>query len=168
MKRFLCLLLALILMLPLCACDSEEEKILEPVNFYYRRSEVDFAAENGLIAPYIAESAGYDEVIPLLQLYLDGCDEDEFHHTFPTGTELLDAYVRDKTLYLFLSADFARLSGVDLRIACACITMTALELVDATYVNISANGVPMDGSLTIILSLEDLILQDVYTPETTQ
>ena len=165
MKRFFCLLLSAIMLLTLFGCGSKEQKILEPINFYYRRSEIDFAAENALIAPLVVESAGFDEIIPLLKIYLRGCEDDQFHHTFPTGTELVDAYVRGHTLYLFLSSDFARLTGIDLSIACACITMTALELVDATYVCISANDVALDGAQSVTLSMEDLILEDTFIPE---
>lgn len=168
MKRLFGLILTLALCLSLCACGSGKDKIQQPVNFYYRCSELSYDTSDGLIRAYVAEAAGYTEVLPLLRLYLQGTTDAAFTSTFPAGIQLLDAYVMGKTIYLELNESMADLTGIDLTIACACLTMTALELVDATNVCISANGAAMDGSPSITMSLNDLILQDLYTPETTE
>lgn len=168
MKRILCLILALASLALLCGCSSKKSNIQQPVNFYYRASEINYGSSDGLIRPEIAESSGYTEVQPLLNTYLKGPTTAEFTNPFLSGTYLLDAYVIGKTVYLELNATIADLSGFDLTIACACLTMTTLELVDATYVCISADGALMEGALSITMSLDDLILEDLYTPETTE
>ena len=168
MKRMICLLLVITTLFLLCSCKKNEEVILEPVNFYYAKTDVAFGCDDGVIGAYVAESAGCNGLTEILQLYLKGCKDNRFHNIFPAGTTLKEATVQGQTAYITLTSDFARLSGTDLTIACACITMTTMELVDVTFVCINANGVPMDGSLNITLSRKDLILIDTTQPKDTQ
>ena len=166
MKRIFCLILSALLIFSLCACH-QEEKIQKPVNFYYRTAEVTYGSSDGLIAVEVAESEGYTEVISLLNDYLKGPEDDSYQQTFPDGTWLLDAYIAGGTVYLEMNGSFAMLTGVDLSIGCACLAMTALELVDATAVCIYSVNATLDGAATITLTMDDLLLEDYYTPETT-
>ena len=168
MKRIICLILVLATLTLLCSCKENNEEILEPVNFYYRKADITFGCDDGVIGAYIAESAGCNGMEEILQLYLQGCNDSQFNDFFPSGTMLKEAKVQGQTAYLTLSSDFARLTGTDLTIACACLTMTTMELVDVTFVCINANGVPMDGSMNITLSRKDLILLDTTQPKDSQ
>ena len=167
MKRIMSIFLILSVCLGLCACRPDTN-IEQPVNFYYRNAEVTFGTENGVISAFIAESAGYDGTLELLNAYLKGPDDESLHATFPPNTEVLDLHILGSHAQLRMNDALARYSGIDLTVACACLTMTTIELTGVDTVTIAAASQPLDGAAAITMDLEDLMLMDIYTPETTE
>lgn len=168
MKRILCLLLTLAVCCGLCACRQEAPKIQEPVQFYYRRTVPVYGTADGIIAPVTVEGAGrLEKPEELLNEYLRGTAQEDFEQTFPVATKLLSLTIDGDTAVLRLNPSIAGLSGMDLTIACACLTLTTIALTGVTTVRINAGNVSLDGAEEIVMDRGCLTMLDLYVPETT-
>ena len=161
MKRFICLLLALVTVCSLWACRKETEEFVHPVQFYYYRTEPTHGAQDSYIAPETREAGiHHKDLAYLLDLYLKGPASAEFSSPFPAGTTLIRTSLANNTLTITLSDDFAQLSGIDLSVACACLTKTGMTLSGAARIEIQAQNALLDGKEKISMSKTDLILLD--------
>ncbi len=159
MKRLICFFLLLSLALPLLGCSQE---IQEPGNFYYPRRE--FQAENAqnMIVAEQRDITGHArELHYLLSLYLIGPLNEELKSPFPQDTRLISVSQEDLTLHIELSSMPNRYTDAQFSLACACLTLTCLELSDATQVTI------VSGERTITMARDTLVLQDHITNDTT-
>ena len=167
MKKLLSLLLCAALLLPLLGCHEEAEKPQQPVNFYYRRAETQFGSAQGVIAPQVSEGAGYADTAALLNAYLKGPSDPAFDNTFPASTKVLSLSVEDGTAYVRLNDSLSLFTGYRLTVACACITLTVLELTDAEAVCITAANEQLDGAASVTMDRASLLLLDLYeNPDT--
>ena len=165
MKRIFCLILAISLLFLLPGCKDKEEPILEPVNFYYRNANISYDSSTGLISAQETESAGYDRnFLDILNLYLKGPIQDSFDHTFPSGTKALSLEFIGANAQIVVSNDFSRLSGIDLSIACACLSMTVMELTNSSSVTIRAESAPLGGNDSITMGIDNILLFDDSYP----
>ena len=161
MKRFLSVLLCLSMMLPLFGCAREEAEIQKPVTFYYRKANVSFNDAESVIAREQRESYGHEGDIPyLMGMYLKGPSSADFHKTFPADTFIVSIHYMDNLAKIVFSFHFAELSGIDLTVACACVTMTMMELTDVESVQISAAGALLDDYQSITMNKDSLLLLD--------
>lgn len=159
MKRFLSIILALSLLTGLAGCVADAPA--DPGNFYYRRVNPIYEGTDGIIAPEVRELEGLrGNMAAMLQAYLSGPVSSSLESPFPRATTLLDWSMERSELTITLSEDFAELTGIDLTIACACIARTFLELTDAVFVRIQANGATLNGSEYIVMSQSSLSLAD--------
>lgn len=157
MKRYASLLLLLAFLLTGCAPAQPRD----PANFYYCRIEPTYDGADGLICPEQREVLGIrDDLDALLEAYFSGPASDGLELPFPRETAVVGWEMVRNSLHIELSEAFAQLTGIDLTIACACISKTFLELTDATTVRIRAGGVLMNGSQEIIMSENNLKLID--------
>ena len=160
MKRLFCMLLCFILVFTLFGCGSKEDE--NHVTFYYIRSEYDYGTEDGVIASELRDvSDKAADLRNLLALYLVGPLDESLSSPFP-GTKLISLETRDDTLLIQLAGSASIMSEVRYSLACACMTMTCLELTDAAQVTITCS----DRSVT--MSRDNLVLFDIPAPiETT-
>ncbi len=166
MKKTVCFLLVLTLILGICGCKPKEDPILRPVNFYYRTAQLTYGAPDGLIRAWVVESSGYEEdLLGLLNKYLKGPQDNSYHVTFPASTKLLSISFSEQTAYLQLNESFSWLSGLDLTIASACLAKTAMELTGATAICISAENSTLDGAGMIIMDEKSILLVDTTGKE---
>lgn len=176
MKRITSIVLALLMLLPLCACErNEKEELKDPVTFCYLRVQnpeaLHHSSAGSVIATEKREGTGIQEdLTALLQLYLNGPASEELYSPFPRGTKLVSWERSDSTLTVILTNEFATLTGMDLTLACASLTMTCLSLTDAKSVQIQAESENLDGKTSIIMNRNDLVLTDgsYLTAETTE
>ena len=167
MKRLTAILLLCAIALSLGACNDRQEKIQVPVNFYYPRQEATYGASDSLIAPVTAEGMGYsNDPVGLLTVYLQGPGDNRYRSPFPEGTRIVSMELVNGIVRLTLSENFAALTGMDLTIACACLTLTALDLTGANSVRISAEGTTLSGSDYIRMDRSCLTLLDIIDNET--
>ena len=161
MKRILIILLTFAVLFSLAACSQESEEIVSPVNFYYRNTTVTFGSESGVISAEVAESKDYGgKILDILNVYIKGPYKDNHRYTFPIETVVLSCTVSGDTAYIEVNNVLARLTGMDLTIACACLAKTTMELIDVTSVNISAADVNLDGNTSITISQDSILLSD--------
>lgn len=161
MKRMLAFLLLPALILSLLGCAGKSQKISDPVSFYYCRSELTYGAANSVILAETVDAAGHrEDPRYLISQYLAGPGSDTLTRTFPEGTTLMSLTTANGTADLILSDTFAGLSGMDLTIACACLTLTVLDLTGVSAVRIRTVSELLDGAEEIIMDRNCLLLLD--------
>lgn len=161
-KRFICLVLLFSLCLSLPACHQQQEKIQVPVTFYYPRTESNFGTADSLISPVTAEGINHiDDPIGLLNLYLQGPSNDNCRSPFPTNTQVVSMEQVNGIIRITLSPNFATLTGLELTIACACLTLTVLDLTGGNSLRISVPGATLNGAEYIRMDRNCVNLLDV-------
>ena len=166
MKRLICLLLLCSLCLGLAACGQTQEKFQVPVNFYYPRVDATFGSSDSLIAATTAEGMGYSkDPVGLLNIYLQGPKDGRYRTPFPENTLIVSMELANGIVRLSMSENFDALTGMDLTIACACLTLTALDLTDANSVRISVAGTTLNGESYIRMDRSCLTLLDTIDTE---
>lgn len=159
MKKILALLLCAALMLPLFGCGGQE--LVSPGNFYYCRSDIAYGEENGLIAAEQRELAGIsDDLDLLLEAYFSGPESGDLESPFPRDARVLSWQIEDETLVMTMNDSFGAMSGVELSVACACITRTFLELAPVTAVRFQVSDGLLNGEKSITMSKENVKLYD--------
>lgn len=159
MKRLLCLLLCALL---LAGCEKSE-RIVSPGLFYYPRAEVSYG-EDGVIGSEERETAGHEvDYFFLMSQYLHGPQDPALRSALPQNTALLSAEVDGTLFKLTFTQELSELSGLDLTIACACVTLTCLSLFHVEQVCIQADGALLDGEPSITMDESCLILVDQST-----
>lgn len=157
MKRILCFLLAVVLLLSLCACGLSDNN---SAFFYYRRIKFQYGSDtgDGVIVSEKRDITGHrDDLSYLISLYLLGPMDDALVSPFPADTRLLSTRTSAGDIELRLSEMGADFPDSRYSLACACLALTCLELTDATYVTV------ISGERSLRLSREDLTLLDTDT-----
>lgn len=171
MKR-LSVLLLLFLMLPaLCACAPEKE-IDAPVSYHYLRApqsngEIHHGSADSVITAEIRESAGHEgDYAYLLEIYLLGPLDPDYRTPYPVGTFLEEFSLENGIADITLSDNFGELTGIDLTLACGCLTLTVMDLTGAETVIIRAEDAQLDGKESITMDRGSIILTDDTVAET--
>lgn len=161
MKKLFCIVLGCIIILFCCSCTKEAEKPLSSVTVYYKAAELTFGTAQSVIAPCHLDAAGHEnDSAYLLNAYLSNTPSEAFASTFPAGTSLVSITQDALTAKVILCDEFAKLSGLDLSIACTCLTQTVISLTDCQEVIISAENAQLDGNNFITLSRDSYLLLD--------
>ena len=159
MKRFLSTILILSFLLCTTSCYQEET---EPkgIAFYYCVSQRDYTSGSTVLSAEHRADVPEDSLPQALELYLSGPLSPDLLSPFPQNLKILGAYQEGKTVYLTLSTELAGLSGIDLTIACGCLTLTTLAIANAEQVEIRTVSGLLDGQRTIIMDKNTLLLLD--------
>ncbi len=161
MKKLSCIILALLLLPGLAGCSNSGDDIQDPVSFYYCKRDLDYGVDAGVISSELRDGQGHrQDYAYLLTAYLNGPESYELYSPFSRSTALKSFAIQNDTAYVQLSPSFGSLSGLDLTLACACITLTVLELADVQKVVISAANTVLDGNSQITMTRENLLLLD--------
>ena len=166
MKRWLCMFLALTLCLPLMGCAPEPNDIADPVSFYYRRSadSISYGMADGVISAEQREAYGHrDDPAYLINLYLKGPAGTGMNRTFPKGVELVKFSLEGGCAYITVSDFFSTLTGINLTLACACLTLTVCELTGAKQLTVSTSNTLLDGNRPVIMTPDDILFLDENT-----
>ena len=170
MKRLAALLLALLL---LAACAAEPEAPSPDDYDLYYAAQLGESAEGDAIRTETlrVENSGEMETAALaetlLTTLLDAPEDAGLRAPFPSGTRLQKLAVAGGRATVDLSEQYARLSGIDLSIADACVTLTLTQLDGIYAVRITANGRELPYRETQLLTAADALLssgEDVIRP----
>ena len=127
MKRFV--IAASLLCLLLSGCTFPSQKSREPVLFYYQRAEYLFGEENGVIAPEERDGTGHiTDMNYLLRLYLTGPHSEDLVSPFPADVQLSSVRTGQNIVTVTLTGSPDALSEASKTIACACLTLTCLDM----------------------------------------
>ena len=146
MKRILTPALACLLLASLCGCaqDREEGGKSGAYRLYYSALGDQMAA-TAVGVEYTQLPQDAQPVPTLIESLLDGPTETGLSSPFPDGTRLLDWALEDEgCLRLDLSEQYGSLTGVDLTVADACLTLTLCQVegVEAVYVTVEGSEIP--------------------------
>lgn len=159
MKRCSVILLALSLFLS--GCGILGERIKEPVTFYYLQSEFQYGSKGNIVVPEEREASGHrNDLLYLMKLYLMGPAGEELRSPLPRGTQILSAKQKDDHITISVSDTAKTLSDVEFSLACACLSMTCLDMTEAENVTI------ISGERSITLSYDSLMLYDAIPSST--
>ena len=136
MKRYLCLICILLLLLPLWGCHSEEQPA---AHFYYLRSQetIAYGKSDALIAP-VEITAESSDLMTLFQLYLQGPDSEQFRSPLPANIRLLSVSRAGDMLVLEFTSGFMGMSEIQMSLAGACLCATAYEITGLEAIEIQA------------------------------
>ena len=168
MKKLLCVLMTLILLMTLGACGAKKDALIHPVNFYYRSTADSYGGREDVITFEQRESFGHEEdYIYLINYYLQGPTTEKQISPFPAGTTLVSLdLVKDKVIVV-LSSHISLISGAELSIACTCLARTLHEITGMKGVQISSQGDLLDGKESITINIDDYVLVDSHIPTET-
>ncbi len=155
MKRLICALLCLCILLSFTACGDRQES---RCTFYYLRSDntIQYGQTDALIAPVEREfSYGELSLDELLQLYLNGPTEEDYRNIIPKGTYLLSTIQRTDLLVVVLSREFSTLDGIQLTLAGACLTATCHALTGLERIQVRSGESIYDFDLNDCIFLDD-------------
>ena len=165
MKRTLTFFLCLVMLATLCACTAQQQEFREPVSLYYLliqpADHIHHGSEDSIISPEQRE--GYqirDQISVLLETYLKGPATEFYESPFPVGTGLVSAELQGSTLTVTLTDAIAGMTGIELSLACACLSRTCIELWDLESVTIRAETMFLDGKAEITMTGENFLLTD--------
>lgn len=159
MRKILSITLLLAVVLTgFTSCDNNK-KVDKPVNFYYLNAPENLGQST--LGAEVRSSAGLEDDLPgLLQMYLKGPQTDDLQSPFPKRITVKDAKIRGITVHITVSSELVQLAGLDMTLATACLTMTALEYTGMQRVSITATDAK--GSILYANSLTqaDILLLD--------
>ena len=159
MKKTLCFFLAFIFMLSLCACRQNSQQIIAPANFYYLTEPSNYQAK--AITPEVRETAEVSgDLKALLQLYINGPVSEDYINPFPKNITVLSVDVASTTASIQLSNRFTQLSEADMTSACACLTLTVLELTQRHRLTITSVDAFGNIIYTASMTKDHILLSD--------
>lgn len=166
MRRRLSLTAALVLLLLLlCACAAQHAQEMDENGYeLYFLSDPNSAGggdairtqEKRLTLDGAMETE--DCVRALMEALLAGPDEPSLSSPIPEGTALKSLKVSGRRAQIDLSAQYARLTGIDLSLADYCITLTLTQLPNVNAVSITVDGRELPYRETQVLLSADTLL----------
>lgn len=161
MKRFLCLMIAVILLLSVTACSDNDNELQMPANFYYCTAEIEYDSEHGVFASEVRETAQYyDDFTALINHYMQGPSSSGLVSPFPVGSRVVQINQNDSEIVLVMNLQFAQLTGLNLSLACACLSKTIFSLTSAETATIRCRDSSLDGKASINMNRDSFLLQD--------
>ena len=161
MKRFCTLPLVFVLVLSLVACGKSDKELQVPVKFYYLNDEIGYGVDDGVISFEEREAAQIqNDLYALVQSYLLGPENAQLSRAVPASVCVEAVQSDQDTIILTLSPEFARLSGIDLTLACSCLSMTLLDYTNAQTVQIQVTDSLLAEGESITMTREDILLVD--------
>lgn len=160
MKRCIMCILCLIFLLSVCGC-SKMESLENPVLMYYCNEDVAYNSPDAVISHEVHNGPKYEtDPLTLLRLYLKGPNSQERFCPIPADVIVIAATQEESVIKVVFSRSFAQLSGIDLTLACVCVSETLMANYPVTSVEISAMDSLLDGQFHIKISKDDFILID--------
>lgn len=169
MRKFRFLVITIILVLFICACDTPASNDDKSVVFYYVHNEIEYGTESGVITSTVAEvdidSDNYDAI---LALYFNGPTNYECVSPFAAGTTMEEFGIDGNKAEIMLSPHMGTLNDSALTVALACLTRTIVELTGVSTVQVRIHNSKIFGEDAITLSLNSFNYFDDITPDDLQ
>lgn len=152
MKKVIAMLLAVLLMVSLCACTGGGETG-EQLGLWFISKDGGGGISGLTTEPY----TGPATVPALMEALLAGPRSSGMISTIPAGTGLWDWGQSAGVVWVDLSRSYLDLSGVDLTLADYCITLTLTQLEGVGAVRITVNGADRPLRERPLLRAEDVL-----------
>lgn len=153
-----------ILLIILSGCTGRNDNISVPVSFYYIQNEVEFGTDAVIIKKTTREAKGHEgDYTNIINQYLNGPITYDCTSPFPAGTTLKELHWDQSRAQIVLSPEITTLSGVDLMLACGCLTKTVTELIGVDTVQIRSSSGLINGESILTFQAEDFLYLDEIT-----
>ena len=158
--RYRAIILAVLLIAAiLCSCGTKESK--DQILFYYCSAKPDYSSGAELIksethTAYV-DPTNYKAI---LAQYLQGPRDPDLTSPFPGGCEIVDITLDQATARITMSKSFSTLTGVELTLACACLSLTTRAITGYATVEISAVDALLDNKEAITIDANNILLTD--------
>ena len=162
MKRVLTLMLALCLIFSGCGAQKTNGQGNQVLFYYEQRGASELTADSMIASESRNTYAG--ALGPVLELYFRGPKQDSLISPFPDGTEVISVSQENGTTELTLSNAFFSLQGVNLAVACACLTQTVCAYTGELSMTLSDEL----GRIHMELAPDSFLIQDKYQTDTDQ
>ena len=161
MKRCLTVFLALLMLLPLFGCGKKDTPPKAPVNFYYPVDPKYRTEDARVIQAELRESAGCENsLLAFTDRYVKGPKSETLVSVFPDDCYPVSVYKREHVVTVYMSPGFSKLDGIDLTMACACLSATLMDYTKTDTVNICVKDIKLDGQRTITMTKDSFSLFD--------
>ncbi len=176
MKRKLCIAALLLLSALTFAACAQKARLPQGNYRLYLVSQAESARGADAIAEYGVEIADescttQELARKLLEALLLPPEDPLLLSPFPSGTQVQEVSISGKRAYVDFSANYGRLSGIDLSLADYCVALTLTQLDGVNAVTITANGREIPYRRTQLLTAADPLLgsrEDTLRPITVQ
>ena len=163
MKIKLCALFLALLLLAGCGASASVEPV-NPIDFYYyfnaENAEPDFESPSGALTSQTVDLGRQDiSIDEIVSQYLTFCS-DGGYGPFPTGLECTALTLENGILVLTFNDAFSALSGVDLSLAAAALTMTLTQINGVDGVSLHGQSAILSGDWQEVFTADDFLLQD--------
>lgn len=162
MKKLIIFFLTAAIICALFGCgQNPESELILPVAFYYHSDLDEKENFNEVFVSELREGSNFqNDPLALINLYLAGPNSERLINPFPSDLSAHKLETKDNTASIVLSTQITKLSGIDLTMACSCLTLTLFELTECTSVEISVEGQLLSGQQSILIHHDDLIFAD--------
>jgi hypothetical protein len=160
MKRIFVFLLCVVLIFTMLGCNKQSKNTQTGNAFYYPLASIPFGKGSSAIAAEYRSTEGPNVWMHILNDYFAGPHSEKYKNPFPAGLQAQMTAMEKNTLYVTVSKELAQLSGLELTIACSCLSMTCMELTGAENIVISAENSLLDGQKSITMNKDTLLLID--------
>ena len=162
MRRSIIFFLATIVLCTLCGCSQQPEtELILPVAFYYHN---DLDSKDNFNEVFVAEqregSNYQNDHLALINLYLAGPNSEKLTNPFPEDLIAQKLEINSDTASIVLSTQITKLTGIELTLACSCLSLTLFELTRCNRVEISVDGQMLAGQPSVLIHRDDLIFTD--------
>ena len=169
MKKILSFLLFFILVGTMFGCHQPEQPLKSPVKFYYPVNSRHLKENDTIIKSELREGAGYEkDLLAFTDRYVNGPQSGELISIFPEDCYPVSVCRNGDIITVYMSSSFAKLTGIDLTLACTCLSMTLMDFVDAQTVTICVKDTRLDGQRSIVMTRDSFSLLDESLTETTE
>ena len=160
------IIVIIVLLLFLAGCSAENNRYDTPVTFYYVQNEITFGSDSAVIKATQREAKGHREDYSyLISQYLNGPITYDCVSPFPAGTTLKELHWDHNRAQIVLSPEITTLSGVDLILACGCLTKTVSELIGVNTVQIRSSSGLINGEEILSFDADSFLYLDQATPD---
>lgn len=165
MKRMICLLLSGVLLLVCCGCAKKTPVQQDGIVFYYPNAQLTFQPGSSIYGSEVRSLATPDNWAQVLNIYFLGPEGEHLTSPFPSGLTVKKTIMTKDTIYITVSDHLTELSGLDMTIACSCLTLTAMALSGVERVVINAENALLDGQKKISMDKNNLLLSEDWQEE---
>lgn len=165
MRRAICLLLCCVSLLLCFGCTEKSPEPQDGIVFYYPQAQLSFQPGSTIIGTETRALTDQETWAQVLSIYFLGPDAEHLLSPFPAGLAVIKTSMENKTVYITVSDHLAELTGLELTMACSCLSLTALALTGAETVVINAEDALLDGQKSITMDKNTLLLLDNWQEE---
>lgn len=165
MKQRIALSLCLLLLFSCMGCRQDPGADVDSAHFYYPRAQLSFDSGSSAFEAEYRHMDQWSSWAQVLNIYLAGPTSNQLRSPFPAGIKVINTTMENGTVTINVSRELAQLSGLELTIACGCLTLTCLELTGAETIIIRADGALLDGQKSIRMNKNTLMLLDITEGE---